>query len=519
MKRNFLFSSLILPFLFLTLLLPGCILGPGPETIADDTENILETDAITRAAKPVALDDALAEMYSLMDDIDACEGTRSGVGVYSGRRNIQFVELLGAKQLQQAITRSDEPILDSLLYLVNFVGGGFAVLGADESLASVIALTSAGRISANDFISGGEVETSYTLEDLWVEEDEDYLLGGVQPTAGVSFVSKIILDYAINGWNDPGGRGIDDGTGDNSAGDGGGEGPVTPVIPPGGGGNNGPTYTYEYEWVVDNNTGVLLTTNWHQRSPFHDFIHFFKSNKTTAGCVAIAVMQIMAYHESPACTDLYYTEGDSALKAAIAAEMGIETDTVTWRGLKASDLDENPTDSLLVLPGSRAAAASISLHVGKGVSMWYNMDGEGSSFATPNQAKKYLNRRGYDATRYISYKESKIKSEIKDNNRPVFLGALGDFSHGHAWVLDGWMERHERKIAVRDSDGQRTVVNENVRSQKLVHCNWGWGGSCNGYYVSDAFFNTKNGAEIPDPNGGTQDFYASWWFRTVTVKL
>ena len=39
---------------------------------------------------------------------------------------------------------------------------------------------------------------------------------------------------------------------------------------------------------------------------------------------------------------------------------------------------------------------------------------------------------------------------------------------GHAWVVDGYIDQ----------------IKNNKRS-KYVHCNWGWGGNHNGYFLSD----------------------------------
>lgn len=47
------------------------------------------------------------------------------------------------------------------------------------------------------------------------------------------------------------------------------------------------------------------------------------------------------------------------------------------------------------------------------------------------------------------------------------------------------------------------------KQQNLIHCNWGWGGSRNGYYLSKVF-NTPSGAEINDneiTRGGTAYYY------------
>ena len=96
---------------------------------------------------------------------------------------------------------------------------------------------------------------------------------------------------------------------------------------------------------------------------------------------------------------------------------------------------------------------------------------------------------GLNATKLADYSVSPIISAIKSNKlvyargnsgRKKFLGITVSYTGGHAWVYDGY---------VSASSGGAI--------SNLLHCNWGWGGSKDGYYISGAF-NTNNYAEIYD---------------------
>lgn len=59
-------------------------------------------------------------------------------------------------------------------------------------------------------------------------------------------------------------------------------------------------------------------------------------------------------------------------------------------------------------------------------------------------------------------------------------GRLVGGSGGHAWIIDGY--------------GYYQVhhYEEPTIQKTLFHCDWGWGGEDNGYYLSD-LFNTRYG--------------------------
>jgi hypothetical protein len=100
-----------------------------------------------------------------------------------------------------------------------------------------------------------------------------------------------------------------------------------------------------------------------------------------------------------------------------------------------------------------------------------------------------VNTGGLNASSLKGYNESNIISAIKsgypvlgrgNSGKKKVLGIRVGWKGGHAWVYDG--------VLVASKDG---------KSNNFVHCNWGWGGYKNGYYISKAF-DTNAGAPIYD---------------------
>lgn len=68
------------------------------------------------------------------------------------------------------------------------------------------------------------------------------------------------------------------------------------------------------------------------------------------------------------------------------------------------------------------------------------------------------------------------------------LGITVGYKNGHCWIIDGAQQIRYSANDIKD----------------YVHCNWGWDGRCDGFYISDGF-DTGKGPEFLGPNdaGGT----------------
>ena len=105
---------------------------------------------------------------------------------------------------------------------------------------------------------------------------------------------------------------------------------------------------------------------------------------------------------------------------------------------------------------------------------------------------------GLNATSLSDYNGKDVISQLKKGNRIVYMRGNGRYYHvgfvfrkyvdGHAWVVDGY---------IRSIKGYNTDY--------YLHCNWGWGGNKNGYFLSNVF-DTDAGPEYDDYATSTRGY-------------
>ncbi len=288
----------------------------------------------------------------------------------------------------------------------------------------------------------------------------DYLVG----STGDDFIKRqLLVTVMASGWggNDPGDT----------------------ILPPGGGNEPG-TLTSFGPWSNGTPVGPLLESKgWHQDSPFNDNC----PKGADAGCVPIALTQILAYNEKPAITSI------------------CPNVTSTWDDLKS--WRDGSSDARI----NRDMALVIHA-VGQGVNAWYNIwFSNGGTFAFPAAAKKYMKRNGYpNVKKRTGYQRDVIYNMVVGKRKPVFIAAMASFPNAHAWVIDGHMTQ-SRPFSTYNGNNQ--LIHSGTDTRSLVHCNFGWRDSGdNGYYVSE-LFDTGDGPVIPDPaiGSGRSDNFTHWY--------
>lgn len=223
----------------------------------------------------------------------------------------------------------------------------------------------------------------------------------------------------------------------------------------------------------------ILRLLWDQIEPFNNLSPMKSGVRCYAGCVPVALGMILTHNRFPTT----YTIGGHVLNWDEMGEMHTYYDR--WNEVGKDDV------------------AMLLSDIGKWCNAVYTKDW---TFATPASAKNYMESVGYsNATLHSSYDENEVLPMLWDG-KPVFIAALPDLislffdkhDAGHAWVIDGYFKMPE-------------IL--------LMHCNWGWGGICNGYYASRVF-DTKKGAVITDSKYGDSDAKGGidmdWWFRVIT---
>ena len=311
-------------------------------------------------------------------------------------------------------------------------------------------------------------------------------------------------------------------------------------------------YSYE-NWKVNNKSSpsFLLKTKWDQSPIYNDVIIKLKGGDFPAGCVGVAIAQIMAFHEYP---QFYYGttwEDFNTFKAKMEKHFPI---VKKWDGKydwwilkwpeRASGIDER-------FPIYRLQLASLMYEIAESSYASYSTDGTGmgtENYMTgllfhdyitgvctktpmpvdPDHWKKIpvtmlppwiiidkqpiikpfsnihsivedsskIKSIGSSGNRikYIDYSFDSIKSSI-DNLCPVLIegwsvnkketrctlsAGKGFKKSGHAWVIDGYCNLTCDAVH-KDTKERKTITAD------YVHCNTGWDGWYNGYYISGVF--------------------------------
>ena len=74
---------------------------------------------------------------------------------------------------------------------------------------------------------------------------------------------------------------------------------------------------------------------------------------------------------------------------------------------------------------------------------------------------------------------------------------------GHSWVADGWLYRTRIVYSIYNDGSKKKYM---TQGQRLVHCNFGWEGSHDGYYYVGAFNTAKSPVTLGVSSTGPNDF-------------
>ncbi len=469
----------------------------------DDTNfSINNRSYETDACSTIPLDRALSELDAVLSDL--YPSTRG-----QKRYSVANVSVCGGRN-----TRSENGSIlpDTVVYVVNFDNSeGFAVLGGQDYLNPVYAVTESGSLDAGRLES--YITTGYDiLHDIYIPgEDDECYCGYVgdddehdcpfeegeeddlpfvdDPDLPMSLTGNSILTDLLNR---PGTEMVDIHLGHDSR-------PVTPS-----------RRIVHGEWKAEVNVDPLLKTEWHQNYPFDSLC----PAGCPAGCVVIAVAQIMAYHELPKNPRFN----------------GVSCD---WKQMK------DPNNLM-----SREIAiqyASMCKELGSKANCNVKYDTSGSS-SNARKAKRTLGNYGFrNLKKRTGFNEKNQRRALGmlDAGKPVYLGASGKkyaedgsvSNSGHAFVLDGYVKRYyEKTESLFYATGDIDVYKSRSKHQTLVHINWGWGSDAynnkkgrNGYFVLKDGFNTNEGYKewdddsMRDKMPNYKDYFR--YFRMITYDI
>jgi hypothetical protein len=375
---------------------------------------------------------------------------------------------------------------DNLIYVANFTNdNGFAILAADDRIKEkVIAVTDKSNLTQADvdavasFFKNNETYTDpdypttgnglFTVKDYpdevflnpntfstYDEKEEDYWVGNfsddddstLNTRAMAHFENdrRMALSYCTR-------YALRELTVD---GDG------------GGGGGCSDTYTTNTtysDWTDVQRTNNLLSayTGWYQGTPFNDlyphrreYILFGHRKKAPAGCFPLSLAKILTNFKKPK--------------------------TFSYNG---TIVDWNALNNVYSYQGEIAAATLL-----RGIAEWCgSMYFYKGTFTFPSKASSFLKDMGFNDVKRFNYTYNRVTCMI-DNSCPVIIYAVPGIKiwDSHAWIIDGYKIKVRQKITRQYRNGNLISTSTEPETCRMVHCDFGWGGRCNGYYVDGVF--------------------------------
>ena len=447
----------------------------------------------------ISEDSALSYLNEFLNDSDDKTSRSANNRIVASIIPIKYSQVAGKA------TRS-EVECENLIYVANFENDqGYAILAADERIGEkVIAVTDEGYLSETTVYSsmqqtdsgryiisgypttgpgflttpetGDEIFMNPNTVSMYVESEQDTLVGNLvldeddcleyveydssmQPSqttfsAPQLMTSSLCVSYAVNEINNYNNTNelmppVDNSGLINLGGD----GPVTTV------------QTYTSGWTIKKQTYPKLYQfkQWTQKAPFNDlyperrkFLFFGKKRKAFAGCFPLAIAKILTYLECPPT----FTFNGYA---------------IDWKELKCNAFSDK----------GRTSAAHLLKAISTGCESWYFYNG---TFTFPKRASSYMRAIGFENAHRQSYKFERV-ADMLDNGKPLIIYALPGIKiwDAHCWNIDGYKVKERTTTTIKIINDEEVENKVTTETSCMVHCDFGWGGNSNGYYVSGIF--------------------------------
>ena len=229
--------------------------------------------------------------------------------------------------------------------------------------------------------------------------------------------------------------------------------------------NNVDCYAYSTHSTFE--SPILTNTEWNQCHPYNAACPYVENpkigynGKAAAGCATIATAQIIAYHQYPSSFN------------------GI---TFDWNAITAVPY-YNPYCNLT--PAAESIAQFV-YQVAVSLNVVFGVTSSCSTLDTYNTLQSW----GYATSQISEFNIQNIKSSLI-NGWPVYC--RGESSTvGHAWVIDSY-RKNTHKTTYYEVAPPHVIAGIQASDTYYYHCNWGWGGTYNGYFYGGAF-NTNVGS-------------------------
>ena len=213
--------------------------------------------------------------------------------------------------------------------------------------------------------------------------------------------------------------------------------------------------------VTDSVGPLLGDIKFGQGDPFRGKTPIRNSQHCLAGCVAVAMAQIMTYYRHPEVCHGSISYKTETLN--ITVSLDLEGYRIDWDNILPNYLNGYSS-------AQAEAVADLLYACGATTRMDYNLDGSGTNaeyvgdalvtFFGYSSDVESLARADYTDTQWYEILQAELKA-----GRPILMRSMQPSGAGHAYVMDGY------------------YVQKGYEKYPYFHFNWGWEGKDDGWFL------------------------------------
>lgn len=211
------------------------------------------------------------------------------------------------------------------------------------------------------------------------------------------------------------------------------------------------------------------------------------------GCVAVATALVLSY-STPELTyhgSKFYFK---SIMEAINREPDEDADENYADISKLYNDWDNIDQPTYTYEQATDSMAKLLYFIGKDLNISYNPDGSSAySIDAYNLCEKIT---GKIESGFASFNINEIVCCLKNNCIVYVRGRDYNKKEGHAWISDGcyfctkngiYSGSNNMTYPGTNSDTNILTKEDIIDGTAYIHCDWGWGGNCNGYYSGEVF--------------------------------
>ena len=238
-------------------------------------------------------------------------------------------------------------------------------------------------------------------------------------------------------------------------------------------------YSYSFtDWENVNRVPNLVEVKWNQSAPYNNEAPFVQypdgsQRRAVTGCVSTALAQLISAHKYPSNFRGVSLDWDFLTQYPSYAYYVREVESFERYNDIVAKLHKKIGDALGNNWGSQTGAPLKNI---SGVlrEMGYSNYSSETNFDTNAAISSIAQRKPIFLCGY---------SEKSTSGWWVFK--KNQYDIGHAWLGDGYV--NQKRTCTKTIRATGEIVDVTTENRTLIHCNWGWGGSYNGYFLPGVF--------------------------------